>query len=488
MKTSRFFKLSAALVAAALVATFAVAPSASAQETPPTAPNAAPKYAVDFSKITGKIKPLNGVNLWTRLSYQRLEDAQPLAEACRFSTVRLHDAPWDNNGLRLVDVHQIFGNLEADPADPKNYFFDATDDYIEAILKGGAQPIYRLGTSIEHTPRGYFAKKPNAEKYAEICAAIVRHYNAGWANGREWNLQYWEIWNEPNLVPQMWDDPDWESYCQFYVVVAKRLRAEFPTIKIGGPALTHADARLIGRLADVCKAEGAPLDFVSWHCYAKGPADVLDPPFAMRKLLDDKGFLNAELHLNEWHYFPIGWDEVHGTKGGAARKREFSTSEDGLHGADAAGFNCFVMSRWQDGPLDMSNYYAFGLHNWGLFDPYGEPRKTYYSMVAFGELAKLSPNRVATVDGGSGSVALLGGIGGDGSSANAEKRLLVSIFKNDAIDAPLEIALAGVPSSGSVDVLQIDCQNAALERQIDYSNGVLQLDAPRSGVYLIRWR
>ncbi|MBQ9126905.1 MAG: hypothetical protein IJY15_04000, partial [Thermoguttaceae bacterium] len=194
MKTSRFFKLSAALVAAALVATFVVGAPVSAQNAPDAASDAAPKYAVDFSKTVGTIKPLNGVNLWTRLSYQRLQDDQPVAEACRFSTARLHDAPWDNNGLRLVDVHQIFGNLEADPADPKNYFFDATDDYIEAILKGGAQPIYRLGTSIEHAPRGYFAKKPNAEQYAEICAAIVRHYNAGWANGHEWNLQYWEIW------------------------------------------------------------------------------------------------------------------------------------------------------------------------------------------------------------------------------------------------------------------------------------------------------
>ncbi|MBR2005357.1 MAG: hypothetical protein IJ991_14405, partial [Thermoguttaceae bacterium] len=112
---------------------------------------------------------------------------------------------------------------------------------------------------------------------------------------------------------------------------------------------------------------------------------------------------------------------------------------------------------------------------------------TYYSMVAFGELAKLSPNRVATVDGG-GSVALLGGIGGDGSNGNAEKRLLVSFFKNDATDAPIEIALSGVEASGSVSVLQIDYENAALERDVEYSDGVLKLDAPRSGVYLIRWK
>lgn len=105
------------------------------------------------------------------------------------------------------------------------------------------------------------------------------------------------------------------------------------------------------------------------------------------------------------------------------------------------------MTRWQDGPLTMSNYYACALDNWCFFETYGKPRKTCYSMVAYGELLKTAPNRVETVDGG-GRVALLGGIGDDGA-----KRLLVSAF----------------------------------ETTVDYSNGVLTLNPGKSGVCLIRF-
>lgn len=127
----------------------------------------------------------------------------------------------------------------------------------------------------------------------------------------------------------MWDDPDWNSYVEFYVVVTKRLRAEFPNVKISGPALTHADLGMIGRLADRCREEGAPLDFVSWHSYPKTPEEVLNPPFAVRKLLDEKGFEKTELHLNEWRYFPCEWSEIHGTEGRLEEQRILGQSGGG---------------------------------------------------------------------------------------------------------------------------------------------------------------
>ncbi len=442
----------------------------------------AQQYSVDFGNRIRTIKPVNGVNLWAKFSRVTLEDRQKDAEACHFSTVRLHDAPWDNEGMRLVDVHQIFGNLNADPSDPNNYYFAPTDDYIANILKGGSVPIYRLGTSIEHTAVKYFAKKPeNMEHYAEICAGIVRHYNAGWANGHEWNLPYWEIWNEPNLVPQMWDDPDWSSYCKFYAVVAKRLRAEFPNIKIGGPALTHWNSKMMGELVQTCKAEGAPLDFVSWHCYAKTPAQLLDPPYQARKELDEAGFTQTELHLNEWHYFPTEWNVVHGTNGGDASKRELAYSPTGLHGAEAAAFICYVMTRWQDGPLDMSNYYAFGLDTWGMIDNFGKLRPTYYAFLLFGEIVSQTPNRVET-SAPTANISLLGAVNEWGTA----KRLLVSCYKQETPE-PISIELKGVPAEGEVEVVQIDYDHDHLETKVKYANGVLTLTPQKSSVFLVRF-
>ncbi|MDO5307935.1 MAG: hypothetical protein Q4G03_00345 [Planctomycetia bacterium] len=438
-------------------------------------------YSVDFSSQVGAIKALNGVNLWSKFSRATLEDGQAAAEACHFSTVRLHDAPWDNEGMRLVDVHQIFGNLSADPSDPANYFFKATDDYIANIIKSGAIPVYRLGTSIEHTANKYFAKKPtDMAHYAEICAGIVRHYTEGWADGYHWDM-YWEIWNEPNLVPQMWDDEDWNSYCKFYETVARRLRSEFPNIKIGGPALTHADRNLLKWFAGHCHEAQVPLDFVSWHCYAHTPSEVLDPPFEIRKILDEAGYPNAELHLNEWHYFPTQWNVVHGENGGWEAKRELGTSPEGLHGAEAAAFVEYVLTRWQDGPLDMSNYYAYGLDTWGLHDIVGKPRATYYAFLLFGELITNAPLRVST-SVATEHVSLLGA-----TDASGQKRyLLVSAYK-EAEEQELEIKLSGVQPNGHAKVSRIDYDVDLAESEVEYKDGVLKLHAQKSSVFLVRF-
>ena len=461
-KASFFFKL--ALVAA--LSAFAVGSFA---EEP---------FSADFTQHVGAIKKLNGANLWGRFSGSRNRNTQDDAVACRMSTMRLHDAPLDNPGMRIVDVQHVFGNFDADPKDPKNYYFDQTDDYIKRIVDAGVVPIYRLGTSIEHSEINYYAKKPkDPNQFAEICAGIVRHYNKGWADGFEWNIPYWEIWNEPDLIPQMWDDRDWNSYCQFYVVVAKRLRAEFPDIKIGGPALTGANLDYIRRLADLCKKENAPLDFVSWHCYPQQPSQLLDPPAKVRAVLDEAGFPDAELHLNEWHYLPCNWE---GIQSGIDKNIYWQEAPEGLHGYVSAAFNDFVMTRWQDTPLTMSNYYCYSSNYWGVFDFYGRRRVTYYSLLLFGELVSESPQRVKTVDG-NGSVALLGGVDDEG----ANPRLLVSIFQREE-QTPIEIALKGVPASGSVKVAVIDVDGFK-ETQIDYSDGVLKLDSKDSGVYLVRF-
>lgn len=440
------------------------------------------KFSVDFSNRIGEIRPINGVNLWSKFSCETIENRQADAEACHFSTARLHDAPWDNNGLRLVDVHQIFANLKADPKNPDNYYFDQTDDYIANIRKAGVVPIYRLGSSIEHTTRKYFAVKPDdMEHYAEICAGIARHYNAGWANGFEWDLPYWEIWNEPNIIPQMWDDPDWNAYCQFYVVVAKRLRQEFPNIKIGGPGLAGEDVRLIKQLADLCKQEGAPLDFVSWHHYANHPSQLLDPPALMRQTLDEAGFPDAELHLNEWHYFPTNWSVVHGTQGGHDAKRELDTSPTGLHGAESAAFVALVLTRWLDTPLTMSNYYAFGLQNWGLIDVYGKLRPVYYAHKFFGELRHEAPIRVETKDPGEW-ISVLGAVDESGNA----KRLLVAAYKQEDAQT-IEIALQGVPAEGEVQVEYVDYDHDIASERIQYTGGVLKLNAQKSSTFFVKF-
>lgn len=440
--------------------------------------------SVDFSQTIGKIKPLNGTNFWSRLWSARIHDLQDTVASAHFSTVRLHDIPLDNPGMRLVDYQHIFGNFKADATNPDNYYFDATDDYIKRILDGGSKVIYRLGTSIEHSaPDNYYAKDPADHKqFAEICAGIVRHYNNGWANGHEWNIEYWEIWNEPNLRPQMWDK-DFGAYCKLYVDVSKRLRKEFPTIKIGGPALTHAGADLVEQFAKACREADAPLDFFTWHAYPGTPEAVLHSPAQVRQILDKYGYTKTELHLNEWHYFPCSWSEIHGTEGGPERKLYWRTCPSGMNGIDAAGFVGFVLSRWQDTPLDMSNYYATNMSNWGLIDEDGYVRPTFYALAGFGELIANAPVRVAA-DQPEQYVSVLAGLGTKERGQEGAKMIYVASWKQTR--ETIRIALKGVPESGTAKVKRLDSENKVKEETVGWTGGVLKLaNQPGSFVLLI---
>ena len=196
---------------------------------------------VDFSRKDGKIRALNGANLAPPLAVQASGlNLNTSYKALKIPYARLHDVPLDNPGMRLVDIQHIFGNWEADASDPKNYYFEQTDDYIRNCRELGTDIIFRLGTSIEHSVNHYYAHPPkDFEKWTEICLNIIRHYNEGWANGHHWNIRYWEIWNEPNIKRQMWSGT-MEDYYRLYVTSAKRIKSEFPDLKVGGPASIRA--------------------------------------------------------------------------------------------------------------------------------------------------------------------------------------------------------------------------------------------------------
>ena len=441
---------------------------------PPLAQGA--KFSVDFSNRIGNPTDQQRQPL-VKFSYETIENRQADQKRA-ISRLRASTTPWDNNGLRLVGVHQIF-ITKADPKNPDNYYFDQTDDYIANIRKAGVVPIYRLGSSIEHTTRKYFAVKPDdMEHYAEICAGIVRHYNAGWANGFEWDLPYWEIWNEPNII-RCGTTPTGMRIANSTSLSSGCGRIS----KYQNPAVRACGRRrpAYQQLADLCKQEGAPLDFVSWHHYANHPSQLLDPPALMRQTLDEAGFPDAELHLNEWHYFPTNWSVVHGTQGGHDAKRELDTSPTGLHGAESAAFVALVLTRWLDTPLTMSNYYAFGLQNWGLIDVYGKLRPVYYAHKFFGELRHEAPIRVETKDPGEW-ISVLGAVDESGNA----KRLLVAAYKQEDAQT-IEIALQGVPAEGEVQVEYVDYDHDIASERIQYTGGVLKLNAQKSSTFFVKF-
>ena len=265
---------------------------------------------VDAGRKIGEIRPIHGTN-GGPVCYGGVVDLSKYHRTLGVPMTRIHDANWPARDV--VDIHAVFPDFLADSRSPASYRFAPTDDYLKAILATGSQVMYRLGESIEHTPRKYYVHKPvDYDRWAAICLGVIRHYNEGWGDGFRHNLRYFEIWNEAEIGPAQWDGSA-EDYYRLYAVAARAIKARFPKVMVGGPAAAGL-GRLDGdRLTpcpylrgflEYCRKESLPLDFLSWHMYTSDPTAPVRGTIGLRRVLAEFGFKNAEIHLDEWNYLP----------------------------------------------------------------------------------------------------------------------------------------------------------------------------------------
>ena len=351
----------------------------------------------------GSVKALNGGCLAPPLSFENIgSDIRRDFADLHLPITRLHDAPLENPGLSLVDVPMIFPLFHADPEDPRNYNFKATDDYITNSLACGTQIFYRLGVSIDHSYNKYIIEPPRDPlKWVEIVTHIIRHYNEGWANGFHYNIQYWEIWNEPEGISgegrhlhTMWNAPV-ETYYEFYSITATELKKRFPNLKIGGPSNCqwedNAEHRSFGKeFISLCAERNLPFDFYSIHFYGTDIEWLSGQFREIRAYLDKKGFRKTELHCTEWAYMPqFGFSKM---RENPEKKLEIVLE---MKDVNAAAFIAGCLIDWQDQPLDMAYLYTVTGTDFGLFLPVTMlPGKNYYAMKAFGDLAYHYPKRL----------------------------------------------------------------------------------------------
>ena len=299
-----------------------------------------------------------------------------------FPYSRNHDSALCNayGGSYSHDITSIFPDFDADVNDPMSYDFACTDESILVCREAGTETFFRLGQSIEHHIKKHGTIPPkDFKKWAQICEHIIMHYNEGWADGFNLNIQYWEIWNEANLD---YDDSDnkrcWggttAEFYDFYETAAKYLKKRFPNLKIGGPAYAgYAPCGDISWLdAFLCemKKRNVEFDFVSWHIYNSTPEKIIRLGESVKELMIKYGYENAQSICNEWNYIK-GWVE------------EFTYSVKMIHGLKNAAFITSTMCLAQKSSIDMLMYYDTreSIFN-GIFDFYtAEKLKGYYPML-----------------------------------------------------------------------------------------------------------
>ena len=348
---------------------------------------------INFTSPTGKIKPMHAINN-APMHWTFCDTFHYLTEA-KIPYSRLHDTGGLMGGGIFVDIANIFPLFHADPEDPQNYDFGFTDHLLKELCAAGVKPFYRLGCTIEnyHPSIGPRRSIPPTDphKWAVICEHIIRHYNEGWADGYRMDIEYWEIWNEPDNEPVAAENPMWkgsmEEYFTIYEVTANHLKTCFPHLKIGGyascgfyeilntAAAVHSGVssrtgyfiEFFEKFLAHITAEGheAPLDFFSWHSYAGINENIAFAAYA-REMLDKFGFSDTESILNEWN--------------------------PGIHRrgtlADAAYIGSMMVAL-QNSSVDLLMYYDGSMESsyGGMFNPLTRaPFKAYYTFYGFGQL------------------------------------------------------------------------------------------------------
>lgn len=361
-------------------------------------------FNVVTDKIIGKIKPMHAVNNGP-LGGPASGKWELMKEA-GIPFARLHDTGGAYGGHVYVDIANVFRNFDADASNPENYDFAFTDWLMKSLVDNGAEPFYRLGSTIENAhwvkPYNIFPPKDNMQ-WARICEGIIKHYTQGWGNGFNYKMTYWEIWNEPDNEPEIKDNPMWkgtkEQYFELYRVTANYLKEKFPHLKIGGYAScgfykiadieADPNANISPRIDYFItffeeflqyitnEKTKAPLDFFSWHSYSGVHSNIIFSNYA-RETLDKYGLTQTEHLCNEWN----PGIKLRGT----------------LRDATNIAANMLAL---HETSISMMMYYDWRLHcayNGAINPLFFVPFKAFYSFKGFNELYRLGNQIMVETD------------------------------------------------------------------------------------------
>ncbi|MBQ8356915.1 MAG: hypothetical protein IJX39_03805 [Clostridia bacterium] len=358
---------------------------------------------VNFEKKTGKrIQPLHGFNSGP-MTKVFTYDARPLFVEGGFPYVRLHDSEYPYGSGEFIDIPCIFKNFDADENDPASYNFGNTDEYIRQCLNVGSKIIYRLGVSIEHSPVKRYTHPPkDFAKWARICEHIIRHYNEGWADGFLWNIEYWEIWNEPDLDRNTDNKRCWggtaAEFAELYTVAARHLKACFPHLRIGGCGFSNVRNEFIEEFfSDISKrSPRVPLDFYTWHRYKGEAAAYVEGAAIVRSLLTEFGYGEVESILDEWNLM-YAWDRANQAESYRAMKDHRGASfyaatlcalQEQTDVTIATQFEADVVKEFC-GVFNVKNMCVGGLSSGSARLAELEPTKGFYAFKSFNSLYRM---------------------------------------------------------------------------------------------------
>ena len=427
---------------------------------------------IDFNESVGKIKPMNGVNNGPTPPCVRGMSNFDLYKAANIPFARLHDSAfctyygWEFS----VDVHRIFRNFDADETIPASYDFEETDKYLKTITDSGTEVFYRLGTNIEHDKKCGTIPPKDFNKWARICEHIIAHYVEGWASGFNYDIRYWEIWNEPDCGGPDGPNPCWQGtypqFGEFFCIAAKHLKSRFPSLKIGGPAFAWILAKYeptgvnppVEQILSIMRDKGVKLDFMAYHCYHDTVEFFVEAADTAAAIFDKYGYGDCEIFLDEWNYVK-GWTGD-----------EWIYSMKTIQGKKGASFTAAVMFALQrKSNVDGLMYYDArpGTNMNGMFDQFFEPLPAYYAISSFGELLALGDCASSTDEK---DIYVCAAKGENG------KEILVTYYNDDDTSEPKSVDFGVKGADGEAEVYYLGDRGFELRETVNADKFTLKLN------------
>ncbi len=281
---------------------------------------------IDYAIEKGIIKDILGGNKGGEVA-----SAKPYLDGVGINSIRIHDYHYnggdyysysdfwnkDANG-DYIDINTSFN-----PNNPTHYHWNNTDNLITSILTNDYSIYFRLGTSYpsknyilqpQYPPSNTGGNSTNFSKFAQLAVNTIRHYNNGWNNGFNHNIEYWEIWNEPNGL--FWDGTPIQFF-KMYKAVSMAIKANNPYVKVGAlgshTSTTYSDSATFREdFISYCNANNLALDFYSWHVYGmKNPYGLMKLNNKIKTTLITYNYPNTESHISEINAFALKSGGLH---------------------------------------------------------------------------------------------------------------------------------------------------------------------------------
>lgn len=423
-------------------------------------------------KAEKPMRNILGINNSPRITSQECKAEDFAAfDALNFRYIRYHDAPLENPGMYLMDIHAIFPLFHLDETDPKNYRFAQTDDYLQVIAQTGAKIDFRLGETIDHSGNARLIDVPeDIEKWARICRNIVGHYKNGEMNGMHLNIRQITVWEEPDN-PKLLNGTV-EQYSEMFCAVYRELKKDFPDLKIGGPTMCSGSEGFLQKFLTICKHKGIRPDYISFTIYDRDPNNLLNQIATYHTIAEELGFHDMQYHLVEWHLGPISWDRTN------------YMEETGFDSAVSASYSSTALIKMMDVDyLRAAYFYAWATMMWSVLNfrtskPCVYP--VYYGLMFFQKLATECTERLAVAIEDDNNIQVLAG-----RTDNGKTRLLISCY--DKEDCTLLVDAAGA-TSATLYAVEMDYNEEACTKgkKVAAVNGNFSIaHKDRYGVYLL---